>query len=187
MTHAITNIKSGRCPQRRGGWNLIELLVVISIISILLAILINAASEGKGPIENTKVILRGAIAAATEYEVATSQKVSHTAGTGTGTIGKFCFQLWKLEKTKNALLSLGKDAVTGAVGNTPPTAIMDGWGRPLQYFSGEGTTTEAGMVKWKYPYLASAGPDGIWGTINATTNVRNTDGAADNIYSFELE
>ncbi len=184
----------------RRGWNLIELMVVISIITILLAILINVAVESSGPKEQTKVVLRISMGAATEYEVTTNQKIDHFNSppgyTGPNTsIAKLCYQLWKLDRTRNALRSLPKDALSGDANATPPVAIFDAWGRPLRYYSGEGDQVldesggavnlpAAGMYRMKQPYLASAGPDGKWGTVS-DQGVRNAD-AQDNIYSFEL-
>jgi len=170
-------------PSRQQGWSLIELMVVISIITILLAILINTAVEGKGPVEQTKVTLRAAMAVATEYEVTTTLKIDHLTGTGGNSIARFCSALWKLDRTRTMLMSLGKDAVKSSAG-LAPTTILDGWGRNLQYYSGEGAP-EAGMPKLKDPYLGSSGQDGKWGTFDAN-NVPNAD-AKDNLYSNQLE
>lgn len=187
MTINTTNRLNRRgSRQRQGGWNLIELLVVISIISILLAILINAAAEGKGPLEQTKVTMKAAMGLATEYEVRTTQYIDHAGGTGADSIGRFCYQLWSIADLRTGLYALGKDAVPQA-GTTAPVAIMDGWGRPMRYCrGGDSMPTETGMVKYRAPYLASAGPDGNWGTVNPTTNVPDA-AAADNVYSFNLE
>ncbi len=171
-------------PAHQAGWSLIELMVVVSIITILLAILINTAVEGKGPEAQTKITLRAAMAIATEYEVTTTLKIDHLTGTGATPIARFCAAVWKLDRTRTMLMSLGRDAVV-SVNGAVPTTIRDGWGRDLRYYSGEGTL-EAGMVASKDPYLASAGPDGNWGTVNATTNVPDA-AAKDNIYSFSLE
>lgn len=187
--------RNTRPASRQGGWNLIELLVVVSIITILLGILINSASEGKGPEEVTKVTMRAAMGAATEYEVSTSQRIDHlTPNINPNTsIARFCYQIWKLDRTKNMLLALGKDAIVqpNADGRFPPSAIVDGWGRQLRYYSGEGAFVggETGMIVSKAPYLASAGPDGEWGTININTNLppNATDKANDNMYSNDLK
>lgn len=176
-------MNSHRKPSRQAGWNLIELMVVVSIITILLAILINTAVEGKGPIEQTKVTMRAAMAIATEYEVTTTLKIDHLTGTGATTIARFCSAVWKLDRTRTMLMSLGKDAVI-SVNGAVPTSIRDGWGRDMQYYSGEGAL-EAGMLTSKDPYIASAGPDGKWGTVDAN-NVLSAE-AKDNIYSLTLE
>jgi len=202
-----------RMTSRRGGWNLIELLVVISIITILLAILINSAAEGKGPEQQTKVTMRAAIALQTEYEVKTSVVVDHMspatlpgppAIATPSSMSRFLYQLWGLDHTRNALYSLGRDALEGGTTGSPgvpavaPTYLKDGWGKYMRYYGGKGgqvaieggtvmTLAAAGMPAFNGPYLASAGPDGVWGTFNATTNVPNTDGAVDNLFSNDLK
>lgn len=202
-TSSITHLPARRA--RQAGWNLIELMVVVSIITILLAILINTAVEGKGPIEQTKVILRGLNAVATEYEVATTLKIDHltpaTLATSPVTntpssIHRFCFAVWKLDKTRLMMSSLGKDAVAPTLNNVAPLQVNDAWGKAIRYYSGSGTTVHieggtsstllaAGMPSSKDPYFASAGPDGKWGTVDAN-NVPNTD-ARDNLYSNSLD
>lgn len=53
------------------------MLVVVALITILLGILINTASESRGPVELTKVTLKALKAAATEYEVSTNRWINH--------------------------------------------------------------------------------------------------------------
>ena len=173
-------------PSRRAGWNLIELMVVISIITILLAILINTAVEGKGPIEQTKVTLRGLQAAITEYEVSTGLKIDHASGPGpTATpIGRLLFALWENDKSRQMVIALGKEAVTPGALGAAPTVINDAWGKALEYYSGSGTLV-VGMPTSNKPFVGSAGPDGKWGTIPAT-NVPDTD-AKDNLFSLSLD
>ena len=194
-----------RRPSRQAGWNLIELMVVVSIITILLAILINTAVEGKGPIEQTKVTLRGLHAVATEYEVATTLKIDHftpaTLATAPVTntpssMHRFCFAVWKLDKTRSMMRTLGKDAVAPGANDVAPLTVSDAWGKAIRYYSGSGanlhieggtlsTLLAAGMPTSKDAYFASAGPDGKWGTVDAN-NVPNTD-AKDNLYSNSLD
>ncbi len=87
--------------------------------------------------------------------------------------------------------------------------IVDPWGQPLRFsaFSNNGTPGDPsddfygatnsnngtgdyrgdyGMPKRRTPYVASAGPDGLWGEFDGDGLIPDAD-AADNIYSFELQ
>jgi len=184
-------------PSRQQGWSLIELMVVISIITILLAILINTAVEGKGPVEQTKVTLRAAMAVATEYEVTTTLKIDHLTPTSNpgppvvalnDSISRFCYTVSKLDRTRTMLMSLGKDALFLTSG--VPTEIRDGWGRKLEYYSGSDAVPPvappAGGPTSKAPYFYSWGPDGKPGTLNANNQSNHAD-SKDNMYSFQLD
>jgi len=199
-----------RSVNRQGGWNLIELLVVISIISILLAILINSAAESKGPEAITEITMKAAMAAATEYEVSTSVIVDHLspatlpgppAIATPASMQRFLYRLWSLDRTRSMLFSLGKEQLVGGTTANPPVApteLRDGWGKAMRYYGGTGgklaiegggvqDLAVSGMPAFKGPYIASAGPDGMWGTFNATTNLPNANtGSADNLFSYQL-
>ena len=82
------------------------------------------------------------------------------------------------------------------------TSVKDAWDRPVRFFPGTraieakgashagmlGDTEieDKGLYRRKSPYFASAGPDGIWGQIDAATDTPNVD-AEDNLYSFEAD
>ncbi len=170
----------------RAGWSLIELLVVVAIIAILLAILVNTAAESRGPVEQTKVTLKAMMAIYDEYEVSTNKVPGSTAGS----VSQFCIDVRAFERTQKMLAALGKDV---AIDNAPATVdglidtVRDGWGVDIRYYPGG---SGAGMISFKGPYFASAGPDGKWGTINPATNQPTADTAGteakDNLYSFSL-
>ena len=183
--------RPGFSRSRNGGWNLIELLVVISIIVILLGIIINTASEKAGPEQQTRVIVRAAMAIATEYEVQTQAKIPHAtdpAGyTGVKTsMARFIYLAKQNATTYKMLRSLGKDAVGD---NTIITTIKDAWGEELRYVNGKNKndthTEDDNMPNWPTPYFASAGADGKWGIVD-DAGKPNAD-AEDNIYSFNLD
>jgi type II secretory pathway pseudopilin PulG len=183
----------------RGGWSLIELGIVVLIITILLAILINTFGESKGPVEATKVTLRALAGIATEFEVAMTPAGSgelvlprHDMGTANNStspsIERFVRGVWQLERARTLLQGLGRDVAkipADPIAAGARSDILDGWGINIRYHDGR-NAPEAGMRKYRGAYFASAGPDGKWGTFNATTMAPDND-AKDNMFSFDLK
>lgn len=62
--------------------------------------------------------------------------------------------------------------------------VVDPWGRELKYRASSAAATEAdpAMPAFDYAYFASAGPDGLWGTLTGHDASQRDDDAADNIY-----
>ncbi len=179
-----------QAERRRGGWSLIELLVVVSLITILLGIIINTAGETKGPEAATRLLVQKAAAVATEYEVRTGQVIiadgaSHNEG---ASILEFINKANKTEYTRKMLNNLGEDHISRD-NNGNVVSINDAWGRSLWYVAYNGGETNKLPRHGKsadapLPFFASRGADGDWGTYDAS-NKPNT-AAADNIVSFEL-
>lgn len=176
---------------RRRGWNLIELLVVVAIIVILLGIIVNTAAEGVGPKEQTEIIVKGAAAIATEYEVQTKTIIDHKVDppgyTGASEpIGRFVWHVKQYSVTRKMLMGLGKDAV----GTTDdPTVITDAWGEKLYYAAKvepDEFADDDFLPRYHTAFFASAGPDGKWGKHDPATGKRDED-AQDNIYSHHLK
>lgn len=174
----------------RAGWSLIELLVVVSLITVLLGIIINTAGEAKGPEAQTKVLVHNVHAIATEYEVRTGQviEVNGASHGDAASIQYFCEQAGKTDITRQMMLNLGKEFIAINSSNVV-TAINDAWSRSLWYVAyNAGETNKLPWhgvgAKAPAPFVASSGKDGNWGTYSDKNKPDSL--AGDNIMSFEL-
>lgn len=174
----------------RTGWSLIELLVVVSLITVLLGIIINTAGEAKGPEAQTKVLVHNVHAIATEFEVRTGHVIEADGATynDAASIQYFCTQASKTDITRQMMLNLGKEFIAINSSNVV-TAINDAWSRSLWYVAYN--AGETNKLPWHgagqqapSPFVASSGKDGNWGTYD-TKNKPNAQ-AGDNILSFEI-
>lgn len=174
-----------------GGWNLIELLVVVAIIVILLAIIVNTATERTGPIEQTKSIVNNAKNVYEEYFSSTGTPIDHTTNPTNGPqfsgqsaeIQRFVYKVKQNKAAFDMLMTLGGEAVGEY--RSDVEQISDAWGNPLKYgynVKHEDAYTDDDMLPQTQneAIFGSAGPDGRWGTFN--DNQPNQD-AQDNIYS----
>ena len=197
------------------GFTIIELMVVIGIIIILAGIglvTMNVLNE-QAVKDKTRMVIRGAAGAGTEYEAQIASVINHTGSspvdwgtnkTGTAdtsvsepatslsSIERFVWALWQIEDTQNRLKRFD-DMLVDADGDGF-YELNDGWGRPLEYVDG----TNAPLTPMPTPnsnfstlprrnafFLACAGPDGEWGVVNNQN--QPDDPAKDNIYSFDME
>lgn len=140
----------------------------------------------------TKVMLRSAMAVATEFEVQTKVVIDHRDPgpakiTGANAeIRRFVHQVSQYAVTRSMLASMGE--VVTRDENGVPGLILDGWGNPLYYAAkvqADNYTADDFLPRFQTAFFASAGPDGKWGSHNA--NGKPDAEAADNIYSFNLD
>ncbi len=191
------------------GFSLIELLVVISLIIILVALLINAVIENRGPIVETKNTMQALLQAETEYRAKTKKFVDHQDTTilpepGSG-MEKFINTVGG-DPDIQKMLSALSDALTDLDGNNYG-GVADGWENPIVYRMYSLVPPTGGIptgdVEWDdlanygipqhgslqrpAPFFASAGKDGKWGDLNAAQDTDEYKWTRDNLYSFELE
>lgn len=202
---------------RRGGFSLIEILVVMAIITLLSGLVIAGAAKMReqSRINQAQIILQAAKSLDIAYraEVGSIVRYTGTSDPEEESIRVFVAAMQQLPETQKILMSIGKDFVINDPVNDPsdandaPDIIVDPWGKPLQYRSwndgtdfadpvhagpaGAGNLPRRGTQTEPQPFFASAGPDGRWGEVNLNTNLPETgedgEAATDNIYSFELD
>lgn len=173
--------------RRAGGWNLIELLVVVAIIVILLAIIVNTAVEKTGPKEQTKIILNGAKSVYEEYFSSTGTTIDpqdDTIPENTG-IEKFVYKVKQNKAAFDILMTLGDEAVGG--NRDGVRSISDAWGNALRYgynvTHGDQYREDDVLPQTQNEAVfGSAGPDGEWGQLDRTGQPTNKH-AQDNLYS----
>jgi len=164
------------------------LLVVVGLITVLLGILINTASEAKGPELATRTLVAAAMAIATEYEVRTDQVIPGDTTSAGNSILNFITLANQTDITRQMLLNLSKDSISLNNANPPGVVgITDAWGRSLWYVSYNGGETNnlprRGKSASPDPFFTSSGSDGKWGTYNVLEPLGD---AIDNIHSFDL-
>lgn len=167
----------------RPAFSLIELLVVISIIAILLALSVAALTGmySQASKNQTEVVLNQLQGVLTEYSTQTGSNPAENSSTFS--IEDFVDAVYSDCQPAVKMLETVDSKLVVMDGNNIDT-INDPWGIELRYTTGG--DVNAGLPLRRAPYFASAGPDGEWGTIDSD-NEPNSDGADDNIYSFDLD
>ncbi len=178
-------------PRPAHAFTLIEMLVVIAIITVLVSIVVVAASRMmiQADTSATRITLQQVMSAATEYTAQTNQVIdfSGTSNPPEESIETFVAAVIQVPEARNMILSIdGKLLIDDD--NPPdgdPDLIIDPWEQPLQYRSWQPANTNAiqgdsadlperGSAFEPRPYVASSGPDGKFQT-------------DDDLYSFELD
>ncbi len=99
------------------------------------------------------------------------------------------------------LTNIGDDIATGALnlGNLNLVELLDPWGSEIRYAykvsKADSFTADDYLPAYPNAFFASAGPDGLWGAVDANNQPDpsvDVDGdgepdAADNLYSFEID
>lgn len=189
-------LRTRRHPE---AFTLIELLVTIAIIGLLVGLLIaaGAAMLRQGETEQTRVIVHEAGALLTEYQALTNRFPKYIGNYGNASESSrfFVEEIRKAGPVAEAFQGINRDFVVDPdPADMTDDYLIDAWGNPLRYSAYHDESTAdpaddwygdvtAGLPRRKTPYLASAGPDGIWGTFTAD-NEPDAE-AADNLYSFE--
>lgn len=198
---------------RSAAFTLIEILVTISIIAILAAIafpvmtaLLQAATATQ-----TKALLKQLDSAVVEYEAKSQTKpigplvTNYDYPDGSGTASDDASfrtvavnRLTSVAESRDILNTVEKNAIRTRDPQQNVIAVNDGWGKPVRFFPGTLAMDDAGysvaatrienlgMRRRKNPYFASAGQDGVWGTIDEATDTPDA-AASDNHYSFEAD
>lgn len=179
------------------AFTLIEMLVVIAIITVLVSIVVVAASRMmiQADTSATRITLQQVMSAATEYTAQTNQviKFSGTSNPPEQSIETFVAAVIQVPEARNMILSIdGKLLIDGSIPPAPPVSpdgdpdiIIDPWEQPLQYRSWQRANADAiqgdsadlperGSAFEPRPYVASSGPDEKFQT-------------DDDLYSFELD
>lgn len=172
---------------RKAGFTLIEILVTISIISLLLGIGAFAMSKlsSEGRRTQTQSMLNGLKGALTEYQTKTESVLAHenTANTNLTSSEQVVFQFQKVPTAYDQLLAAvnsstqqsNKRIFDDKDGNDNVNEIYDYWGTQILYRSSNLTwdtgndTVSSGDLsddkyKTKFPAFFSAGPDKEFGT-----------------------
>jgi len=111
-------------------------------------------------------------------------------------IERFAWAALQIESVETVLRSVGRDALVDQDGNGF-LEVRDPWGNKLLYADyvhpDQGDQPKflpyRGTETSKRPYVASPGPDGLWGNANTPVD-ENNDGTPDhedNLYSYEVE
>lgn len=170
----------------RGGFSLIEVLVVVSIIVILLGIAvagINVAYQ-RSEEATTRALLGSLAGVEKEYRAQTGQPIPASAnGDLNDTPNKFLDVVQDNSKVASDFLRRIDSKLRKESGGRI-TEVRDPWDNLVRYNDGSGG---GGMPRAQYPYFASAGADGQWGSY-ANGDPSQPDAAAkDNILSFEVK
>lgn len=116
-------------------------------------------------------------------------KTNDSAGLQAKSIEQFVYATYKIDAIKTKLYSsaafqMGSTSLLGDSDGNGMLDIVDGWNTKIIYVAPNIDTSFKVPVR-SFPYFASPGPDGKWGTWDTNTDQPNDDGAADNIYSFD--
>lgn len=167
-----------------GGFSLTELLVVISIITILVAIGAVAAmrSYSTAAAQQTRITLAVLKGIAQEYETVTGSPVWHTTpNPPNDPIERFVQTVRQVSTAAKMLPSIGKESL-GDFDGDGNDEVVDGWGRLLKYRQSNLNDTDPTtppydntLPEHPRPFFASKGEDGQW-SVND-----------DDLYSFQVD
>jgi len=181
------------------GFSLIELLVVISLIIILVALLVNALIENRGPIAATKTTMQTLHQVATEYQVNTGElpPALDPNTLDKDSIRVFVSAVQGVADCATMLDALGSEIfVSDDDDLNTARIIVDGWENPIVYRRyadpANRSTIDApfearGSVNNPQIFFASAGRDQKWGDRSASQTTDDFKWTRDNIVSFDLE
>lgn len=198
--HSILSKKT-LIGRRSGGFSLIELLVVISIIGLVLAIgtgvAIKMTTEARK--EQTRAIMNGLLAANDEYKAVTQGQDIAQSGPVPGTIFTvggteryiaICSQIKSCDEiVKSAVLSASTESNERTFrdgNNNGFKSVYDRWGNAIEYRTfndqtgalsaspfNDGTRVLNSLLPLsRSPFFASAGPDAEWGTEDDITTLQ---------------
>lgn len=203
-------IRPTRHP-RPTGFTLVEILIVISIIGLLAGLVIGGAMQMRKGADDqkTKVLVNQVAGILSEYQAAVKKYpdntdpvtdadpvvFDYTNADDAESVGFFLQEIRKLPAAQTAISGIAPDLVRKNTAGVV-VAIVDSWGKPLRYsgFNAAGAGTDddywgnrdLGMPRKRQPYIASAGPDQLWGRFDPSASGEVPDAqAADNIYSFD--
>ena len=194
--HRVNPLLTARVSSPR-GFTLIELLTVVIIIAILLALSIAGLTRltKNADAKTTRVILNEMANIATDYQTRTGTPAmqSVNAYKQSNSSDSIIYFIQQLKTNAPASFKLMKninpDFIKDDPNNNNNEGVVDSWGNWIRYTTNGSPanglpvrSTQNGGLR---PYFASAGPDGVWGTFNSSTNQPDA-AAKDNIYSFEL-
>lgn len=198
------------------GFSLIEIVVVVAIVALLIGIAIPAASalRQQAKVSTTRTTLEGALAVETELRAKRGGFVRSTNGAlGTDAKGNtasnpnlgievIVAQATRDELAQKAVASLTLRDTDG----DGVDEIVDAWGNPLDYYAGlspnpidaiDGISSpppagrfippRPNLPSSRTPVFVSAGPDGVFGTVDPDDNTRLDDAAEDDIWSIDTE
>jgi prepilin-type N-terminal cleavage/methylation domain-containing protein len=211
----------------RRGFSLAEILVVVAVIGILVGLLVPALQQmqSQAKVKKARTTVQSARAAADAYRAATDTRInSHEADSdpfdwstieGGAMAGDFKKRSIERLIWAATQVDAGEKAIEAAgVGDAGLTdrdgngfdELRDPWGTRLIYasYAEQGGASseddflpEHGTSKNWRPFVASAGPDGLWGgpgpdeAFGTNDDVdQNGDGTPDhedNIYSYEMK
>lgn len=184
VTHA------GVRSHARAAFSLIEVLVVVAIIIVLVAIAIAGINIAYQRSEEgaTRALLGNLAGVEKEYRAQTGQAIPASAnGDLDSDTDRFLYIVQDgssacremLRRLPASTITLGSIA-----GSQGVTAVKDPWDKLVRYNDGSGGSS---MPKAPYPYFASAGADGNWGSYTSDDPNQPNAAAKDNLFSFEVK
>jgi type II secretory pathway pseudopilin PulG len=179
----------------RLAFSLIELLVIIAIIVIVLGLAVAGISMAYQRTEESsaRAILGALAGVEKEYRAQTGQSIPASANGNVGRANGFLSIVQDNSTVAGDMLRNIQRQYRTMSGNTV-SAVNDPWGNPIFYNDGTGGSTDMTtpasnrMPKSNYPFFASRGADGAWGTFtNDDPAQPATLTARDNLFSFEVK
>ena len=178
---------------RHRGFTLIEILVVISIIVLIAGLVIGggAVLRKQSKISQAKATLAAAAGVETEIRATRLGKpVLHTdAPSSYGDHKEIEYFVVVATNTSDTSSKMIQALSPIDTDNDNRDEIVDTWKNPIIYRSknpiNSSASPDARFPRYGYPFFASAGPDGQWGTFNSDNEP--DDEAKDNLHSFEVD
>ncbi|MEO0477519.1 MAG: type II secretion system protein [Planctomycetota bacterium] len=182
--HSIWGRKR-RLMRRQQGFSLIEILVVISIITLIIgvgtAVALKMTAEARK--EQTRAMMEGLISANTEHKAVRGAGIGVSASGGSSA-SQFVTACLQVKTCEEIMLAAMNSSTQQAFERTYKNgSIFDRWGTELEYRSsnnqtGNGPANQAGVTVAnsalplsRDPFFASAGPDKTWDTDDDITTV----------------